>query len=104
MLIDVVSSNKFITEKKSHELIEKLLSLATGYHAQKLRCHVHVEGRVKSENERGYYIVDVFNEVIERGCKIRSQYADYSPKKRKILRHNGEYYVVSPYFLVWNGD
>lgn len=104
ILIDAISSSKFITEKKSRELIEKLLSLTTGYHAQKLRRHVHVEGKVKSENERGYYIVDIINEAIECGCKIRFQYADYSPKKWKVPRHNGEYYVVSPYSLVWDGD
>ena len=59
---------------------------------------------MKSENERGYYILDVVNEAIDRGLKIRFQYADYSTKKRKILRHDGAYYIVSPYALVWGGD
>ena len=104
VLIDTVASSKFITEKKSTELIEKLLSLTNEQSAEKLRRHVSVEGRVKSDNERGYYVVDIINEAIELGCKIKFQYADYSPKKRKILRHDGEYYVVSPYSLVWDGD
>ena len=104
VLIDAVSSSKFITEKKSRDLIEKLISLSTENQAAKLRRHVQVEGRVKSDNERGYYIVDVINEAIDIGCKIRFQYADYSTKKRKVIRHNGAYYVVSPYALVWDGD
>lgn len=104
IMIDAISSSKFITEKKSHDLIEKLLTLTTEYRASQLRRHVHVEGRVKSDNERGYYIVDIINEAIERGCKVKFQYADYSPKKRKVLRHDGEFYVVSPYSLVWDGD
>ena len=104
VLIDAVSSSKFITEKKSKELIEKLLSLTTEYSAEKLRRHVYTEGRVKSENEKGYYIVDEINKAIDEGKKIRFQYADYSTKKRKVLRHNGEYYIVSPYALIWDGD
>lgn len=104
ILIDAVSSSKFITEKKSKALIEKLLSLTTDHYASQLRRHVTVEGRVKSDNEKGYYIVDAINEAIDDGVKIRFQYADYSVKGRKILRHDGEYYVVSPYALIWDGD
>ena len=104
LLIDAVASSRFITEKKSRELIEKLLTLTTGFQATGLRRHVHVEGRVKSENEKGYYIVDLVNAAIDKNCKIRFRYADYSPKKRKVLRHGGAWYVVSPYALVWDGD
>ncbi len=104
ILIDAVSSSKFITQKKSRELIEKLLSLTSEHSAAQLRRHIYVEGRVKSDNEKGYYIVDVINEAIDSRRKIRFQYADYSTKKRKILRHGGEPYTVSPYALIWDGD
>lgn len=104
VLIDAISSSKFISDKKSRELIDKLLSLTTIYEAEKLRRHIQVEGRVKSDNERGYYIVDIINTAIDKGCKVKFRYADYGPKKRKILRHNGEPYIVSPYALVWDGD
>lgn len=104
VLIDAISSSKFITEKKSKALIEKLLSLTSEHSAVQLRRHVYVEGRVKSDNEKGYYIVDVINEAIDKQRRIRFQYADYSTKKRKVVRHDGEYYVVSPYSLIWDGD
>ena len=104
VLIDAVSSSKFITEKKSKSLISKLTSLTNVYSAAKLRRHVHVDGRVKSENENGYQTVDIINEAIDKNQKIRFQYADYSVKKRKVVRHDGAYYVVSPYALVWDGD
>ena len=104
IMIDAISSSKFITEKKSRDLIEKVLSLTTEHNATSLRRHVHAEGRVKSENERGYYIVDTINDAIDGGYKIKFQYADYNTKKRKVVRHDGEYYVVSPYALVWDGD
>ena len=104
LLIDAVSSSKFITEKKSRDMIGKILSLTTEYQAEKLHRHIHVEGRAKSDNEKGYYIIEIINEAIDVGCKIRFQYTDYSAKKRKVLRHGGAYYVVSPYELVWDGD
>ena len=104
LLIDAVSSSKFITEKKSKELIKKLVSLTSDYNAEKLRRHITVEGRIKSENEKAFYILDCINEAIDKNCKVSFQYADYNNRKYKELRHNGEYYIVSPYALVWDGD
>ena len=104
LLIDAISSSKFITEKKSKDLIQKLTTLTSEYNGEKLRRHVTVEGRVKSENEKAYYILDAVNDAIDKGCKIRFQYTEYSNRKRKALRNSGEYYIFSPYALVWDGD
>ena len=104
VLIDAISSSKFITEKKSKELIRKLTTLTSEYNAAKLRRHVTVEGRVKSENERACYILDAVNNAIDQGCKICFQYTEYSNKKRKVMKNKGELYTVSPYALVWDGD
>ena len=57
LLIDAVQSSKFITEKKSRALIEKLYSMASDTNAEKLRRSVHVTGKAKSDNEKGYYIL-----------------------------------------------
>lgn len=104
LLIDAVSASKFITQKRSAQTIEKLLSLTNARRAEKLRRHVITDGRAKSDNEKGYLIADRINEAIDAGRKIRFRYADYSVKKRRVLRHGGEYYVLSPYALVWDGD
>ena len=104
VLIDAISSSKFITEKKSKDLIRKLTTLTSDYNAEKLRRHVTVEGRVKSENEKAYYILDAINNAIDKNCKICFQYTEYSSRKRKVIKNNGEYYTVSPYALVWDGD
>lgn len=104
LLIDAVSSSRFITEKRSRELIGKLTTLTSEYNAEKLHRHITVEGRLKSENEKAIYILDGINEAIDKGCKIRFQYAEYNIRKRKVLRNNGEYYIVSPFALVWDGD
>ena len=40
----------------------------------------------------------------DAGKKIRFQYYDYTPDKEKVLRHDGEYYICSPYAMLWNDD
>ena len=104
LLIDAVQSSKFITESKSQALIEKLMSLTSDTSADKLRRTVHVTGKAKSNNEKGYYIVDAINEAINTGRKIAFFYFDYDGKKRHVLKNGGEPYTVSPYDLIWDGD
>jgi predicted DNA-binding transcriptional regulator YafY len=103
-LIDAVASAKFITESRSKQLIRKLMTLTSVYNAENLRSHVVAEGRVKSENTNSYIISDAINEAIDKGFKIRFRYTDYSIHKKRVLRNGGEWYVVSPYTLVWDGD
>lgn len=104
LLIDAVQSSKFITEKKSRELIEKLLSLTSEKNSVKLKRTVHITGRVKSENEKGYYIVDAINDAINDGKKISFYYYELNGKKKTVLKNGGKPYTVSPYDLIWDGD
>ena len=104
LLIDAVESAKFITAGKSKELVAKLSSLAGFFGAEKLKRNVCCEGRIKSDNERIYIIVDTINEAINEGKKISFPYFQYNVKKQHQLKHNGEAYVLSPLHLVWNGD
>ena len=104
LLIDAVLSSKFITEKKSQELVDKLISLTSETSADKLRRTVHVTGKAKSDNEKGYYIVDAINEAIHLGRKISFYYFEYDNKKKHSLKNDGAPYTVSPYDLIWDGD
>ncbi len=104
VLIDAVESSKFITEKKSRALVEKLISLTSETNAAKLKRNLHTSGRARSDNEKGYYIIDAINEAINARRKISLFYTDYDGEKKQILRNEGRPYIVSPYMLVWNGD
>lgn len=104
LLTDAVLSSKFITEKKSKELVNKLISLTSETSADRLRRTVHVTGKAKSDNEKGYYIVDAINEAILLNRKISFFYFDLGCKKEHILRNEGAPYTVSPYDLIWDGD
>ena len=103
-LVDAVASSKFITEKKSYDLISKLGSFASTYQRESIKRNIRTESRVKPNNERTMYIVDSINDAINRGKKIKFKYFDYDIHKNKQLRNDGKPYVFSPYTLVWNGD
>ena len=104
ILIDAVESSQFITEKKSRLLVEKLQKLTSEANAAKLKRNLHTSGRVRSANEKGYYIVDAINEAINKGKQISFYYTDFDGCKNLILRNDGLPYIVSPYTLIWNGD
>ena len=104
LLVDAISSSKFITQRKSDELITKLLTLTSVANAAKLRRHIYVFGRAKSENEQGYYIVDAIHEAIDTRRKIRFIYTDYDVNKKQYATNCGAPYTVSPYTLEWDGD
>lgn len=104
LLIDAVESSKFITAKKSKELVEKISTLASNHVAANLKRNVSCEGRIKPGNERVYIIIDAINEAINANEKISFKYFRYNVQKEKELRHNGEEYIVTPLHLVWNGD
>ena len=104
ILIDAVESSKFITEVQCRGLVEKLLSLTSENNAEKLHRNLYTSGRVRSGNEKGYYIVDAINEAINEKRQISFFYTEFNEKKQIILRNDGHPYTVSPYTLIWNGD
>jgi len=104
ILIDAISSSKFITERESEDLINKLLTFVPRQSASRMRRHIYAADRVKSDNERGYYIVDAINEAIEAKRKISFRYTDYDIQKNRILTNDGNPYTVSPYTLLWDGE
>lgn len=104
LLVDSVQSSKFITQDKTHKLIKKIESLASLYDGQLLQRQVFVTNRVKSMNESIYYAVDVISDAITQNRKIRYQYFEYTVDKEKKLRHDGAFYEVSPFALIWDDE
>ena len=104
MLVDAVSSSRFISAEKSDVLIQKLTSLASKYEAQELTAKVFTADRIKADNSKIFLITDIVSRAIEQGKKVSFQYYDYLPNKEKVLRNNGEVYIISPYALIWSDD
>ncbi len=104
LLVDAVQASRFITNTKSRVLIRKLESLASRYEAGQLHRQVIITGRVKSMNESIYYNVDKIHEAINAGKKIRYKYAQWDLQKRLVPRHDGAWYVISPWALMWDNQ
>lgn len=104
ILVDAIASSRFITQRKSDELIAKLLTLTSSRNAARLRRHIYAAGRAKSDNENGYYIVDAINTAIDARRKISFRYTDFDVTRQRCLANGGKPYTVSPYALIWDGD
>lgn len=104
LLIDAVQSSRFITSKKSKALIAKLAAFVEPSQKQLLKRQLYIDHRSKATNEAIIRIVDHLHTAIAERRKITFQYFDYTQTKKKIHRHKGEKYVVSPYAMLWNND
>ena len=104
LLVDAVQSCKFITKRKSRELIRKLESLSSVHQARQLHRQVYVTGRPKTVNETVYYSIDQLHAAISGGRAVTFQYFEYDLNKKPVFRHGGARYTVSPYGLIWDNE
>lgn len=103
LLVDAIQSSKFITEKKSNDLIKKLTGFASEYEAAQLKRQVVVQGRVKTMNESIYYFVDDVHRAIAENRQISFEYMKWNTDKKMEPRRS-EPYVVSPWALTWDDE
>ena len=104
LLVDSVQSAKFITPKKSQELIKKIEGFASKYEASQLHRQVYVSERIKTENESIYYNVDKIHTAINSNLQITFQYFMWDVKKQMVLKKDGELYQISPWGLSWEDE
>ena len=104
LLVDAVQSSKFITQRKSSELIRKLESQASVHQARQLQRQVYVDRRVKSMNESVYYTIDKLHTAIANRKAVTFKYFEYNVKKEKVFRREGKRYTVSPLGLIWDNE
>ena len=104
LLVDSVQSAKFITDRKSDQLIKKLESLVSKYEGSKLHRHVIIAGRVKTMNESIYYNVDKIHAAIGDNRQIRFKYFDWNLAKEMEMRYDGRWYQLSPWTLMWDDE
>ncbi len=104
LLADAVGSSKFITRKKSLQLVDKLSKETSRFQASQLKRQVYVEKRVKTMNESIYYSIDAIHAAILNNKKLAFRYFDYSMEKKRVLRKDGAEYIVTPVALLYADD
>lgn len=104
LLVDAVQASKFITEKKSRELIGKLENLTNQYNAGELQRQVVVDGRIKAMNESIYYNVDRIHNAMNHDWSLLFHYTGWNVKKELVSRKGGALYRISPWALLWTEE
>ena len=104
VLIDAVSSSQFISTERSAALVEKLTQMAGPSHRDELQPGVMISEFVKTSNTQLLYTVQRIYEAIRGDRKITFQYFSYDLNKQRVARHDGQWYVLSPYVTIWRHD
>lgn len=104
LLIDIVQSSRFITEKKSKQLIEKIEKFTSKHFGKRLRRQMYVADRVKTANEAIYYNVDILHNAIADGVQIAFKYNRYDINKKRQPQNDGADYIASPYCLTFSEE
>ncbi len=104
LLVDSVQSAKFLSPRKSNDLIKKIESLGSKFDAKHLQRQVWISGRVKTMNESIYYSVDTLHEAISANRQVRFHYYRWNTNKEMELRKNGAWYTVSPWSLILDNE
>ncbi len=104
MMIDSIQASKFLNEKSTQDLIDKLKTLCSHHEARTLEREVIVANRVKTMNHSIHYNVDGIHRAVDDNKQIQFRYFDYDIHKRKRYFKKGEVYVVSPWRLIYTDD
>ena len=102
LLIDAVQSSRFLTQKKSRELIRKLLNQCNRFDETLMHRDIVIDRRVKSMNETIYYNVDTIQDAISANRQITFRYFDWNIDGTRAYRDRE--YTASPYGLCQDND
>lgn len=102
-LIDSVATSKFLTEKKSKELINKIKSLGSSFDAQSLNRNVLLSKRIKSMNDKVLKNLDYIYSAIAVNKQITFQYLQWNTQRKLVLKSE-KLYNVSPYAVSLTDD
>ena len=109
ILVDCISASRFITKKKTNELIEKLCKLQNVYAQYRLSKQVFIDNRSKSINEEILYSIANIDEALDKKKKISFNYCDYNHKRELVYRtkkdtNEKKLYKVTPVGLILKED
>ncbi len=104
LILDSVASSKFLSEKKSMDLMTKLEKLVSIHQRQSLKRQIKVTGRVKSMNGSVMYNVDSIHVAIASDTTVKFKYFHYNSQKEREYTHDGKPYEVSPWTLLYDNS
>lgn len=103
-LIDSIAASKFLTSKKSKELVNKVKSLGSNYDNAALNRGVLSPKRIKTMNDKVFDNLDTLYSAISSNSQISFQYMRWNPQRKLEPASKGYTYIVSPCAVSLNDD
>jgi len=104
LLCDAVCSAKFISPKKTRELLSKLNSMQSVNTAAERKNAVFFNFDDKCNNEEIYYTIDKINRAITKHKQIKLEYITRVFGKNREIEHRVKEMIINPYALAWQDD
>lgn len=103
LLSDAVRTAKFISPKKTRELVKKLDSLLSEGQRKKRKKDIYFNPLQKCSNEEIFYNIDEISRAIAENCKVEFNYISRELNGREFVDVIKQR-KVSPYALTWQDD
>lgn len=104
LLIDSIQSSKFIPSETAQQITDKVKRFASRNDRKKLDRRNYVANRIRSMNKSVFNYVDDIHICIAENKKLTFKYINYELRGKKTYMKKGEFYIVSPYALLWNDN
>lgn len=103
LLCDAVRTAKFISPKKTRELVKKLDSMLSKNQVFLREKNIYFDSSLKCQNEEIYYNIDKISRAVKENKQIKFNYTSRKLSGRSAER-NVKVMQVSPYALTWQDD
>ena len=104
LLSDAVRSAKFISAKKSRELLQKLNSMLSCHQAKRQEKSVFFSPQDKSGNEEIYCSIDEISRAISEKRQIKIKYYQRKLGIKRDVSSVAKEMIINPYALCWQDD
>ena len=104
LLCDAVKTAKFISAKKTRELLLKLNNMLSCYQAKRNKSKVFFAAEDKCENEEIYYNIDSISDAIQNSKQIKFNYSSRQLDSSREITYKTREMTVNPYALTWQDD
>lgn len=104
LLTDAVKTAKFISAKKTRELISKLEAMQSVYQLNSLNKGIYFDVDSKTKNEEIYYTIDTVSRAIENKKQIKFEYNVRTINENKEITISSSQKIISPYAMTWQDD
>lgn len=104
LLCDAIRTAKFISPKKSRELVSKLQNMLSVHQMATVESGLYINADMKSRNEEIYYNIDTISRAIEQKKKISFKYGIHRLDENRQIVLSYKEHKISPYAQTWQDD